>query len=179
MFKLFLGFILIFTLFELNAQALKPWKTTDEGITLESSYNSSLAYDKNLLGLPHVWTSPASNELGRSSLSLTITGAKSSGWNPSELKKSENEYQDGRKKWAQERGYKILSFVPFESKKNNFGLPIHSIGVIYQIKNVSYLELSHFIIVKNQIVHAKFIGPTKLNEWEKFKPILDQLKLVH
>ena len=180
MIKVILMIFLILTLsiLELNAQTMTSWTTKDEGITLSSFYDSTLSFDKNLLGLPNVWTSAANPEYGRSSLSLTITGAKSAGWNPSELKKSEVEYQDGRKKWAQERGYKILSFIPFESKKNNFGLPIHSIGVVYQIKNIDYLELSHFIIVKNQIVHAKYVGSKKLNEWPKFKSILDQLKTI-
>ena len=89
---------------ELNAQTTVSWTSSDEGITLSSSYDSTLSYDKNLLGLPNVWTSAANPEYGRSSLSLTITGAKSAGFNPSDLKKSEIEYQDGRKKWAKERG---------------------------------------------------------------------------
>ncbi len=173
-------FFVIFCLFNLKlfAQTLKPWSTEDEGIRLSTIYPSSLSFDKNLLGLPNVWTSPFVEGKGRSSLSLTITPASSSGWNAELLKKTEAEYQDGRKKWASERNYKIISFLPLSTAKNKNGIPMHTVGLNYEINGVEQMEISIFLEVKTKLAHAKFIGPKSSDQWKQMKTILDELKII-
>ena len=160
------------------AQTNKSWTTEDEGIKLSTTYPSNLSFDKNLLGLPNVWTTPFVEGQGRSSLSLTITPASSAGWDSAALKKTENEYQQGRKNWASERGYQLTGFLPFSSTKNKNGLPMHTIGVTYTINGVEQFEVSVYLEVKSKLVHAKFVGPKSLDHWKVMKPILEELKLI-
>ena len=160
-----------------NGQQLLVWKTSEDGINLQTTYSPNLAYEKNLLGLPHSWVTVYNQEFGRSSLSLTITGQKTTGWNIEILKKTQSEYQDGRKKWAAERLYKVKKFYPFESHKNLHGLIINTIGFEYEIKNIEYKELSMFIEANNNLLHAKFVGANKLDQWGIFKPIIENLEV--
>ena len=115
---------------------------------------------------------------GRSSLSLTITPATTAGWDSSLLKKTEADYQTGRKNWATERGYEVTGFLPFSSAKNKNGIPMHTIGFSYIINGVEQSEVSVYLEVKSKLVHAKFVGPKVLDQWKEMKSILDELKIL-
>ena len=162
----------------LMAQNLKTWSTEEEGIKLTTTYPEVLKYDKNLLGLPNVWTTPFVNGKGRSSLSLTVTGANSNGWDSNQLKKTESTYQEGRKNWATERGYEVTGFLPFSSTKNKNGLPMHTIGFSYKINGIEQHEVSVYLEVKSKLVHAKFVGPKSLDHWKVMKSIIDDLRTI-
>lgn len=112
-------------------------------------------YEKNILGLPHVFMSSEKPE--KTSVSLTLTGLEGVKLKMEDLKKNQGQYQDGRRTWALDREAKIVKFLPYE----NFKLKshsAHSIGVTYELGGKTYEEISYYVECPLSFVHMKLLG---------------------
>lgn len=148
-FKLLLLSILI-----LGSYSVGAITVADERGSVELTLPQGWRYEKNLLGLPHVFLSPQEK---RASLSITITGIQDVNLPHKDLAKNQSQYQEGRKKWAQQREFTITKFIPYSHTINN-KISTHSIGVLYKDKNVEYLEMSYFTECPRSLVHMKALG---------------------
>jgi hypothetical protein len=145
--------VLIMTLTAYSAQALT---VADNRGQVEVSLPTGWTYEKDIFGLPHVYLGPEGAD--RASFSITLTGIADVGLPVKDLKKNQQQYQDGRKKWAEQREFKITRFIPYSTFKNGQATT-HSIGVQYKdAKNVEYLELSYFTECPDSLVHTKALG---------------------
>jgi hypothetical protein len=150
----FLGFIDV-------AQA-KVLKILDRGGLYTLVVPDDYKYYPKFLGLDHVTMSPQDPSLGTSSLSLTITGIPDSKFNSEELQASQNLYQDGRKKYINERGFKLVDFIPYKLEKTPQGHNIHTVGVVYSNDRKITLDKSYMIECPLSFLHAKFVGDVAL-----------------
>ena len=145
-------------LFMLLFQALNGFATVieDERGKIAIELNKDWKYEKNLMGLPHVFLSSEKPE--RSTLSITLSGLASISLSPSSLKKNEDQYKEGRKKWAEERNIKITNFQSYDSFQVKAGQTIHEIGFDYLLNKTNYTERSYFLECPNSLVHLKILG---------------------
>lgn len=139
--------------------SLPSWgmKISDERGSVFLDVPSDWKYEKNLLGIPHVFLSPDSTN--RTSLSLTLTGIEDVKLPVNELKKNQEQYQKGRREWALERDFTILSFIPYETSKTKDKFAIHSIGFEYKDSQTTYFEQSYYVECPGSLVHLKILGP--------------------
>lgn len=136
-----------------SAQALT---VADKRSQVEVSLPAGWSYEKDILGLPHVFLGPEGDD--RASFSITLTGIADVELPVKDLKKNQLQYQDGRKKWAESREFKISKFIPYSTFKNGQATT-HSIGVQYKdAKNIEYQEMSYFTECPDSLVHTKALG---------------------
>ena len=130
-------------------------------------------YVPTMFGLENVILAPEDKSLGTASLSLTITELNGVRLNPVELKATEKDYQEGRRRYLSERKLELVEFLAFESKKNDHNLQVHSIGMVFKNKERVTKEKSFFIECPYALIHAKtffHVGPLKeLPKLKKFK----------
>lgn len=127
----------------------------DERGKVQVDLPSGWTYEKNLLGLPHVFLSSEKPE--KTSVSLTLTGQEGVKLKVEDLKKNQSQYQDGRKTWAEDRKAKIVKFIPYESMKFKTQIG-HSIGFIYEMNGKTYQEMSYYIECPQSFIHMKVLG---------------------
>lgn len=152
---MFFKIVSIFTLAVIanSAQALT---VADKRGQVEVSLPAGWSYEKDILGLPHVFLGPEGDD--RASFSITLTGIADVELPVKDLKKNQLQYQDGRKKWAESREFKISKFIPYSTFKNGQATT-HSIGVQYKdAKNIEYQEMSYFTECPDSLVHTKALG---------------------
>lgn len=143
-------------LISLTAYSAQALTVTDKRGQVEVSLPVGWSYEKDILGLPHVFLGPEGAD--RASFSITLTGIADVELPVKDLKKNQSQYQDGRKKWAEAREFKITKFIPYTTFKNGQATT-HSIGVQYKdAKNVEYQELSYFTECPDTLVHTKALG---------------------
>jgi hypothetical protein len=130
-------------------------------------------YEKNLLGLPHVFLSPEDKD--RVSVSLTLTGIEDVKLPVKELHKNQNQYQEGRKEWAEERGFSISNFTPYETSKTKDKFQIHEIGFEYKDAESTYRELSWYVECPESLLHLKLLGTKTSARFEEGKAIIKSL----
>jgi hypothetical protein len=71
------------------------------------------------------------------------------------LAKTQDQYQVGRKKWAETVGADPLSYEPYEVKINKNGHRIHRVGFNYAHEGKVYAEKSYYIECKGKILFSK------------------------
>ncbi len=128
----------------------------------KTSIPDAYQFYPTFMGLENVIMTPKDSVLGTSSLSVTITGIKDAKLNSAELSSTQIDYQNGRNKYLDKRGLKLIEFIPYSLKKNSQGYQIHTIGVIYSNANRITLEMSYMIECPESFVHAKFLGDVGL-----------------
>lgn len=134
----------------LHSKTLELKKNTGTILIKEKS-NWKLSRD--LFGMPFIYFSPSSSGQ-RSNISFSDTGAELQ-LEIKALAKSQDTYQDGRKKWAKTVGAEPISFEPYGVKINNFGHTIHQIGFSYAHENKVYFEKTYFIECKGKLIYSK------------------------
>lgn len=128
------------------------------------------SYERDLLGLPHVFLSPGGKE--KVSVSLTLTGIEDVKLPGPDLKKNQKEYWRGREDWAKKRGIKILKFHPYMERLNQKKVRVHQIGVEYRGEGSELLEMSYYLECQKSFVHMKSVGPkVSLHQGEAVKII--------
>lgn len=128
----------------------------DERGKVEMTVPSDWKYEKNLLGLPHVFLTDEKPE--RTSLSLTLTGIEKLKLPVDVLKKNQSQYQEGRKEWANQREIKVERFFPYMDIETKQKIKMHEIGFEYSLKGFIYVEKSYYAECPNSFVHLKVIG---------------------
>lgn len=167
-FKILSVFFLTVTAY--SAQALT---IVDKRGEVDVSLPAGWSYEKNILGLPHVFLAPDGAD--RASFSITLTGIADVGLPVKELQKNQKQYQEGRKKWAEQREFKISKFVPYATFKNGQATT-HSIGVQYKdAKNTEYLEMSYFTECPDSLVHTKALGVVGSENMQVAQKIISSL----
>ncbi|PIK14868.1 hypothetical protein [Halobacteriovorax sp. JY17] len=124
---------------------------------LNISFSNQFKTYKNFLGLPYVLIKKEQRSK-KTSISITPTGLKSLDLNPMLLQKNYDKYKIGRKNWAKKRGFKIDSYLEFDSFKNKTQTTIFSAGYIYTKKDSTQnIEVSYYIICKNETFQIKVL----------------------
>lgn len=171
-FKFFFISALLITTY--SAQALT---IADKRGKVEIELPNGWKYEKDLFGLPHILLSPEGKD--RASFSITLTGIGDLKLPANDLKNNQKQYQDGRKKWAESRGFKISKFIPYETFLVDKKISTHSIGVQYKDeKNVEYLEMSYFTECSDSLVHTKALGVLESENIKTAKKIILSLKCL-
>lgn len=121
--------------------------------TIFIAEKSNWKLGKELFGMPFIYFSPQENGQ-RSNISFTDTGAELE-LDIKVLAKNQDQYQVGRKKWADTVGADPLSFEPYEVKVNKNGHRIHRVGFIYAHEGKVYNEKSYYIECKGKLLFSK------------------------
>lgn len=151
LFRFLSGFFILLTAHSAQALIIQ-----DERGQVQLDLPSRWKYEKNLMGLPHVLLSPEGKD--RASFSITLTGLAEMKLPTKELEKNQPEYQEGRKKWAESRGFKVIKFIPYALLKSGNKFQTHSIGFQYRDEKSEYTEMSYFTECPNSLVHTKALG---------------------
>ncbi len=135
---------------------------TEKGGVYKISFPDNYEYHAKFLGLENVIMSPHDKNLGTASLSIYFTGLEGSNLDPKQLEKTQKEYQEGRKKYVQERNLKLIEFLPYQLKKNSQGYNIHTIGVIYSNATKVTVDKTFMIECPMSFIHSKYVGDVGL-----------------
>jgi hypothetical protein len=108
---------------------------------------------KELFGMPFIYFSPQLNGQ-RSNISFTDTNAEVE-LDTDSLEKTQANYKEMKKKWAEKVGATPESFVPYEVSQNKYGHRIHAIGFNYEHEGKSYNEKSFYIECRGKIIFSK------------------------
>lgn len=157
-------------------QSIHALTIEDQRGKVEIEQKAEWDYEKNLLGLPHVFLTKDQPE--RSSLSLTLTGIKGVNLPVKDLRKNQNQYQDGRKSWAKKHDATIEKFLPYEVLDNKNKVKVHIIGMDYKINNVGYLEKSYYAECPNSFVHLKLLSPKNEKRIREADEMIQSLKCL-
>ena len=147
--KQLLVLIILFS-FSAHAKVLELKKNSG---TIFISEKTNWKLGKELFGMPFIYFSPQENGQ-RSNISFTDTGAEVK-LDIQTLAKTQDQYQVGKKKWAETVGADPLSFEPYEVKMNKNGHRIHRVGFNYAHEGKVYAEKSYYIECKGKILFSK------------------------
>ena len=129
---------------------------------------------KDLFGMPYIYFSPKENGQ-RSNISFTDTGADVE-LDIKGLAKSQDSYQNHKKKWADSIGAIPISFEPYTVSINERGHRIHRIGFNYSHENKVYNEGSYYIECRGKILYSKSLRLEKNEKHENdFKNLISSL----
>ena len=148
---------IIFTITVLFAQSAFALIIKEQRGSVEIELKKEWVYEQNILGLPHVFLTKDIPE--RSSLSLTLTGIEGVNLPVKELQKNQNQYQEGRKAWAEKREAVIEKFLPYSVSENSNKVKIHTIGMKYKMHGINYFEKSFYAECPKSFVHLKLLSP--------------------
>lgn len=133
-------------------------------------------YEKNILGLPHVFLT---NEKPiRSTLSLTITGIDDVKLPVEDLKKNQSDYQKGRSDWAKTTGASEIKFSPYNATLNKQKVTIHEIGLDYSLAGNKYRERTYYIECPKSLINLKYVGAQDSLEFKNAHDLVMQLKCL-
>lgn len=129
---------------------------------------------KDLFGMPFIYFAPEANGQ-RSNISFTDTGAELE-LEIKTLAKTQNQYQAGRKKWADQVGADPLSYEPYTVSTNQFGHRVHRIGFNYAHEGKVYAERSYYIECKGKLLFSKSLRLRENQQHDKdFDELLENL----
>jgi hypothetical protein len=130
---------------------------------------------KDMFGIPFIYFSPERNGQ-RSNISFTNTGVELE-LEIKDLAKGQNQYQIGRKKWAEKVGAMPLGFAPYQVKLNRHGHRVHQIGFSYSHEGQGYSEKSYYIECKGRLLFSKslrlIVNDVHEKDFEEFIQSMD------
>lgn len=148
MWKLLLG--IIFLPHVVSANVLELKKNTSS-IYISEKINWEMG--KDLFGIPYIYFSPQVNGQ-RSNISFTDTGAEVE-LDVNALSSNQPDYQENKKKWAEQVGASPLGFIPYKVTTNKRGHKIHQIGFNFSHEGKNYNERSYYIECRGKIIFSK------------------------
>ncbi|MFP5385962.1 MAG: hypothetical protein ACLGHN_07770 [Bacteriovoracia bacterium] len=164
MMKVFFVLFFIVTVFTSQAHAkTMELKKNSGSIFVEEKQDWTLG--KDLFGMPFIYFSPQVNGQ-RSNISFTDTGAELE-LDIKALARTQEKYQEGRKKWAEKVGALPLAFRPYEVKINQHGHRVHNIGFSYSHEGKTYFEKSYYIECRGKILFSKSLRLKENEQHEK------------
>jgi hypothetical protein len=119
---------------------------------------------KDLFGIPFVYFSPLKNGQ-RSNLSFTDTGLDLD-LEVKSLAKSQKDYENGRRAWAEQVSATPISFYPYEVFSNQHGHRVHQIGFSYEHQTKVYSERSYYVECRGRIIFSKSLRLRENQEHE-------------
>lgn len=132
------------------------------------------SYEQNILGLPHVFLTDEKPE--RTSLSMTLTGLAEVKLSEKDLKKTQIQYQQGRREYVEKRQGKVERFLPYELLSHR--PRTHFIGIEYSLNKTSYREESYFVECPKSLVHLKLLGLKTSAKVPQAREIVRSLKCL-
>ena len=114
---------------------------------------------RDLYGVPLFLLGPVRNE-ERPTLAVTPTGISDLRFDETALKQDEAQYQKGRAEWLKNRGGELNSYLPYVVDAKNTKRIVHSIGVFYTIRSLSFVERSYYIFCGKKSYHLKSLNLT-------------------
>jgi len=146
--------LLLCTLVLSNTYA-KSFKLKDSKGSSVIKMSDDWTYLKDSMGLPHVFVSKGENP--NSTLSITHVDIKELKLDPKKLAKTQEVYQDGRKRWAKKRKIEIITFTKYVNFKNMNKVNFHVVGLKYKLNENNFLEKSYYAECKKKLVHLKSV----------------------
>jgi hypothetical protein len=166
-----------FALLAFFTQGAFALTVTDQRGSIEVNLHKDWEYEQNILGLPHVFLTKDNPE--RTSLSLTLTGIKGVNLPVKDLQKNQEQYQSGRKAWAEKRDATVLKFIPYSASENSNKVKIHIIGMNYKMNGKDYLEKSFYAECPNSFVHLKLLTPNNSIRTQEAEEMVQALKCLN
>jgi hypothetical protein len=120
---------------------------------------------RDLFGMPFIFFSPQTNGQ-RSNISFTDTGAEVA-LDVGALAKNQDQYQEGRRRWARQVEATPLGFTPYEAFVNARGHRVHKIGFSYAFQGKTYVERSYYVECRGRILFSKSLRLTENDKHEK------------
>lgn len=161
------GFFVLFfvvSIFSPTAQG-KTLELKKDGRSIFIEEKKAWTLGKDLFGMPFIYFSPSTNGQ-RSNISFTDTGAELE-LDVKSLKSSELVYQEGKKKWAETIGVKVLGFDSYEVSTNKYGHQVHRIGFNYEHEGKTYNEKSFYIECRGKILFSKTLRLSQNQQHDK------------
>lgn len=152
MIKAFFVLVVIVSTFSIPSHA-KSLELIKNNRVIFIEEKSGWTLGKDLFGMPFIYFSPQTNGQ-RSNISFTDTGAEVE-LDIKALASSQDSYQDGRKKWAEQVGAMPLGFIPYQVTINKHGHKVHRIGFLYVHEGRAYNENSYYIECRGKIIFSK------------------------
>jgi len=109
----------------------------------------------DLFGIPLTLLGPMKDG-SRPILSVTPTG-QTVNFDTAALKKTEKEYQNGRKEWVKSKGGNVISFEPYKTEKWSGITVAHVVGYRYKISEGEFNEHSFYVVCKDGLYHLKTV----------------------
>ena len=127
-------------------------------VILELAPIDGFKLHKDFLGLPYVFIK--SEDAGKqSSISVTPTGITNIVLKDDLLKGNYDQYKDGRRKWAEKRGFSHLAFTPFRSFYNASKAKIISAGYSYRKRDGGEnREKSYYVLCPREMFQIKSLA---------------------
>lgn len=144
--------LLVFIFISLNLFG-KSYDFTNQNTQISVDFDENWLYLEKVLGVPYLMLSKTNPP--KDSVSITPTKQEKVELDPKKLKETQNDYQTGRKNWAQKNNIKILKFHDYEFKKINENLNIHQIGFDYINEKNTFTEQSFYLFCYNDLYHLK------------------------
>lgn len=108
---------------------------------------------QDLFGMPLMILGPMeSEEAGRPTITITTT-IDPAPLSAQEMKRTQEDYQDGRREWAKGKGGEVLSFVPYHTQKWAHVPVVHCIGVRFQLNDKTYLERTYMFKAGENVLY--------------------------
>lgn len=163
------AFLNLLIAFNVKAMVVK-----DERGKVEVNVPKAWRYERNLLGLPHVFLTNESPV--RSTLSLTLTGIEGVKLLGDNLEKTQQDYQTGRKVWADTRNAQNINFIPYSKSENPERIKIHQIGFEYDLAGKRYLEKTYYVECPKSLVNLKLLALKKSEKIKEAESIVSSLR---
>jgi hypothetical protein len=173
---MFFGKMILYFGLILVAAKARALSITDERGSVELDQPNGWKYERNIFGLPHVLISPEQKD--RTTISITLTGIEEVKLPSFELKKNQEQYQDGRKEWALKRELQIVQFHPYSAIENKEKIKIHQIGLDYKNETFIQTEMSYYVECPKTLVHLKSLGPKDSKEVAKAFEAVKSIKCL-
>jgi hypothetical protein len=109
-----------------------------------------------LFGIPLMFLGPEKAG-GRPVITVVPTGIKNASLDAAEMKKAEEEYQEGRREWLKKYDGVALAFNSLTAEKIPGASEAQSVGYRYRIQDVEFIEKSYYVICNKQFYHLKTV----------------------
>jgi hypothetical protein len=154
-----------------NAGELKTFVLKQGSIKLEVPAGWQEA--KNLFGIQMTLLGPVDGE-NRPVITIDSSDFSEFKFDSEALKKNDESYQAGRRKWLSTYNGAVKEFIPYHMNKlMNGKAEDHVLGFRYTLNENEFIEYSHFIKCKKNLYHLKTLLLSK--DETKYKNDIEKL----
>lgn len=147
-------------LFSLSSSLLaKSVKINEKGGIYEIQVPDSSDYHETMFNVNHVVFAPIIDGIGNTTISFTFMGISNAQLKPEDLKSTQGDYHEGKKRFMQEHSLKFVEFRPYEFKTSKTNKGVHTVAVIYIDADKSVtLDRTYLIECPKTLIFAKLLG---------------------
>mgnify|MGYP003665797845 CR=1 FL=1 len=148
---LFFIFTLLISCMNLHAK----WFDVSKKVRVFLNVPNNYTILKDKWGVPLMLYGPKSPKGGRISLSVMPTPYTVKKFDKKELKSTQGEFREARKRHLSKVNGEAVKFFPYEVKKWKGVKEVHTIGYQFKLKNILYTENSFYFQCNNQFFVMK------------------------